>query len=287
MTSNTNNYKDLLANLELGHKSKYETKYNPNLIQKIPRSLNRNTLDIKIPFYGFDLWHLYEVSWLNQKGKPQIAIGEIYVPADSEYLFESKSLKLYLNSFNQTRFKDLNTVIQTITKDLSNAIEKQVDVKLFSIADSLKQSISALNNNFKDYICLDDEDIEVTEYDINANLLQKDPTKSSQIVSEQVYSNLLKSNCLVTGQPDWGSVFISYEGEAIDHQSLLKYIISMRNHNEFHEHCVERIFTDLANSFKLNKLEVRAYYTRRGGVDINPVRAMSQPSQYSLRLIRQ
>lgn len=272
---------ELQKKLHLGQKSKYVSVYTPSLLQTVPRSLNRSTLNIITTFYGYDLWHLYELSFLNEKGKPMVAVGEIYVPAESECIVESKSLKLYLNSFNQTKFKDIQTVEETIKKDLSDILNIAVDIKLYTLKEAKSFAISECNG-----FCLDDLDISVTEYDMNPNLLHS--SDSVNKVSETIYTNLLKSNCLITGQPDWGTLVVTYKGQQIDHESLLKYVISMRQHNEFHEHCVERIFTDICNNCKeIEELKVEAFYTRRGGIDINPVRSMSKAIKNSLRFIRQ
>lgn len=272
---------ELQKKLHLGQKSKYISVYTPSLLQTVPRSLNRSTLNIITPFYGYDLWHLYELSFLNEKGKPMVAVGEIYVPSESECIVESKSLKLYLNSFNQTKFKDLQAVEETIKKDLSDILNITVDVKLYTLKEANSFVISESNG-----LCLDDLDISVTEYDMNPSLLHS--STSANKVSETIYTNLLKSNCLITGQPDWGTLVVTYKGQQIDHESLLKYVISMRQHNEFHEHCVERIFTDICNNCKeIEELKVEAFYTRRGGIDINPVRSMSKAIKNSSRFIRQ
>jgi len=286
-TINTELNKKLLEGLSLGHKSAYETKYNPKLLQTVPRSLNRDTLTIKTPFYGYDLWHMYELSWLNAKGKPEVAVGELVIPAESPFIVESKSLKLYLNSFNQTNFASLEEVRATIEKDLSAVYKCPIKAEIWPLHSCGTQKHFALTNNISDAICLDDLDIEVNEYTLNPALLLGDNPLSTTIVEEALYTNLLKSNCLVTGQPDWGTAVIKYKGPAIKHENLLRYIVSMRGHNEFHEHCVERIFTDIANTFSPDDLEVRAFYTRRGGLDINPIRAMHTPERIAFRLIRQ
>ena len=277
---NKNQYKELLANLELGKKSKYETKYNPNLLQIVPRSLNRDTLEIETQFYGFDVWHMYELSCLNPKGKPLVFMGITYIPSTSKFIVESKSFKLYLNSFNQTKISSKEEFEETIQKDISKAISDNAKVILYPLNEANKV-ISCHELEGK---CIDDLDIEVNDYEVNPKLLKQD---DGDEVTETISSNLLKSNCLITSQPDWGSIVIKYSGKPINHESLLKYIISFRNHNEFHEHCVERIFTDIVNNLEISNLEVRAYYTRRGGLDINPVRTMKPIEFENLRLIRQ
>lgn len=256
-----------LDELTLGKQTAYETKYNPNLLQPVPRSLNRDDLNLSdpLPFYGHDLWTGYEVSWLNAKGKPVVAIAEFVVPATSTNLIESKSFKLYLNSFNQTKFTSWTDVQEAMEKDLTDCADETVDVRLLSVEQEAPFQVTPL-----DGVNIDDLDIEIDNYDFNNQLLKLD--KSGNTVTEQLNSHLLKSNCLITSQPDWASIVISYTGLQIDHESLLRYLISFRMHNEFHEQCVERIFTDIITLANPSELTVYARYTRRGGLDINPVR---------------
>lgn len=256
-----------LDELTLGKQTAYETKYNPNLLQPVPRSLNRDDLKLSdpLPFYGHDLWTGYEVSWLNAKGKPVVAIAEFVVPATSTNLIESKSFKLYLNSFNQTKFTSWTDVQEAMEKDLTDCAGETVDVRLLSVEQEAPFQVTPL-----DGVNIDDIDIEIDNYDFNNQLLKLD--KSGNTVTEQLNSHLLKSNCLITSQPDWASIVISYTGLQIDHESLLRYLISFRMHNEFHEQCVERIFTDIMTLANPSELTVYARYTRRGGLDINPVR---------------
>ncbi len=257
-----------LKNTPLGKKSTYDLSYDPSQLFAISRSHNRQELGLgdTCPFYGYDIWNAYEISWLNLKGKPEVAIGEFYVPAMSPNIFESKSFKLYLNSFNGSKYNNSDEVTAIMKHDLSNCVGAEVIVKLHSVEKFRDEKLT----NFQS-ICLDDLDIECSEYKINSELLTTDA--SNNIVTENFHSNLLKSNCLVTSQPDWASVNISYTGIKISRESLLKYIVSFRNHNEFHEPCVERIFMDLYNKFKPEKLTVYARFTRRGGLDINPIRS--------------
>ncbi|MDU0114790.1 NADPH-dependent 7-cyano-7-deazaguanine reductase QueF [Psychrosphaera aquimarina] len=256
-----------LDELTLGKQTAYETKYNPNLLQPVPRSLNRDDLNLSdpLPFYGHDLWTGYEVSWLNAKGKPVVAIAEFVVPATSTNLIESKSFKLYLNSFNQTKFTSWTDVQEAMEKDLTDCAGETVDVRLLSVEQEAPFQVTPL-----DGVNIDDIDIEIDNYDFNNQLLKLD--KSGNTVTEQLNSHLLKSNCLITSQPDWASIVISYTGLQIDHESLLRYLISFRMHNEFHEQCVERIFTDIMTLANPSELTVYARYTRRGGLDINPIR---------------
>jgi 7-cyano-7-deazaguanine reductase len=278
---NSDSIKNLSHQLVLGKRTVYGSHYNANLLQTVPRSINRDTLDIRTPFYGYDVWHHYEISYLNHRGKPEVAVGILYIPATSESIIESKSLKLYFNSFNMTRFINLNAVRGTVETDLSRVLNTEVKVHLYRIADADRDfGFSRLTAQ-----SLDELDIEIDTYALTPEFITQD--EGGEVVSEELCSDLLKSNCLITGQPDWGSVYIRYTGRKISHEGLLRYIISMRTHNEFHEHCVERIFTDIANRCSVTYLEVRAFYTRRGGLDINPVRATCELPCESARLIRQ
>jgi 7-cyano-7-deazaguanine reductase len=267
--------------LPLGKRSDYISTYTPSLLQPVPRQLNRDELQLghTLPFTGCDIWNLYELSWLNLKGKPIVATGVVTVPAQSTHLIESKSFKLYLNSFNQSRFASMEQVAQILQDDLSQCAEGQVLVTLHPLTQPFP--ITELPGE-----CLDDLDISVDDYNFNRDLL-KNSTDSKLTVIETLYSNLLKSNCLVTNQPDWGSVMIQYQGPKIDRQALLRYLISFRQHNEFHEQCVERIFTDLSELCRPEKLTVYARYTRRGGLDINPLRSNVEANMPNWRLIRQ
>ncbi|MFM2478994.1 NADPH-dependent 7-cyano-7-deazaguanine reductase QueF [Celerinatantimonas sp. MCCC 1A17872] len=270
-----------LAQLALGQKSHYIEHYQPQLLQAVPRSLNRDQLNLSapLPFQGYDRWNMYELSWLNPKGKPQVAIGEAFIDAISVNLVESKSFKLYLNSFNQTAFDSLETVRQTIANDLQNCVQGPVTVKIHSLESSV--NIAQISGE-----SLDELDISISDYHFDDSLLEN-ATDSHQQVTETLYSNLLKSNCLVTSQPDWGSVCIHYQGAKINREALLRYIISFRRHNEFHEQCVERIFMDIQRYCKPEKLTVEARYTRRGGLDINPFRSNFETKADHHRLIRQ
>ncbi|KPV94946.1 NADPH-dependent 7-cyano-7-deazaguanine reductase [Pseudoalteromonas sp. P1-9] len=268
----------------LGQQTEYKDNYDASLLFPIARKLNRDDLNIDesaLPFKGEDTWTGYELSWLNQKGRPVVAVAEFIFPATSSHIIESKSFKLYLNSFNQTKFDSMAQVQQILTSDLSKAANCDVVVKLFNADD-----FDCLMPTPFTGTCLDDLDIEVSEYDLNTELLKADA--SNEIVTETLYSHLLKSNCLITSQPDWASVVIRYTGKKICHESLLKYLISFRNHNEFHEQCVERLFCDIQNKFSMTQLEVFARYTRRGGLDINPYRSTDfSTTQFKLKSNRQ
>lgn len=274
---------DLEASLPLGKQTDYRSEYDPGLLCPFPRKVKRDEIGVgaELPFDGFDIWNAYELSWLNGKGKPVVAMTEFRFPCRSAHLIESKSFKLYLNSYNQTRFDDFEKVRQTMANDLSLAAGEPVEVRLLSAAEFSSERIEPLPG-----LCIDDLDIEVGSYSLDPTLLEgaADP---QQQVSETLHSNLLKSNCLVTNQPDWGSVLIRYQGAKIDHEALLRYLISFRQHNEFHEQCVERIFVDLMRYCRPEKLSVYARYTRRGGLDINPFRSNFETDIDNLRLARQ
>ncbi|MCF2948416.1 NADPH-dependent 7-cyano-7-deazaguanine reductase QueF [Paraglaciecola aquimarina] len=278
--NNSTDKSAILDGLSLGKVTDYKETYSPELLQAVPRSMNRQELNLDnvLPFTGSDRWNGYELSWLNPKGKPQVAILRCEVPASSENLIESKSFKLYLNSFNQSVFTGFSEVEQIISKDLSQCAAETVNVKL--IAPS---QFSQLDINTFDAISIDDLDIEVNQYQLTPSLLSTD----DNYVEETLASDLLKSNCLITNQPDWGSVLIRYQGKQINHESLLRYLISFRQHNEFHEQCVERIFCDIMQHCKPSKLTVYARYTRRGGLDINPFRSNFEDIYPETRLARQ
>ena len=257
----------------LGRASAYIDRYDASLLFPPPRLPMRAELGLaaETPFFGADLWTAYELSWLNLRGKPQVALAHFMVPCETPNLIESKSLKLYLNSFNNTRFADAAAVQARMRSDLSEAVWRgspqpaTVGVRLV-----LPEAFEREPMHSMDGLSLDRLDIECTQYTPVSELLQAAFGEVS--VSEVLTSDLLKSNCLVTGQPDWGSVRIAYTGPQLDQERLLQYLVSFRNHNEFHEQCVERIFMDLWTRCKPIKLEVYARYTRRGGLDINPWR---------------
>ena len=278
------NYQDnSLKSLKLGQKTEYASQYDRTLLQPVPRALNRDGLGItqNQPFtIGADIWTAYEISWLNEKGLPQVAIADVYLDYQSQNLIESKSFKLYLNSFNQSKFADFNAVQQTMQRDLSECAQGDVTVRLNPVAVYDSQKIDHLQGD-----CIDQQDIEITSYEFNADWLKD--CVSDEIIEEKLVSHLLKSNCLITNQPDWGTLHIHYVGKKIDHEKLLRYVVSFRQHNEFHEQCVERIFCDLMHYAKPEKLTVYARYTRRGGLDINPFRSNFENLPENLRLARQ
>ncbi|XOV79145.1 MAG: NADPH-dependent 7-cyano-7-deazaguanine reductase QueF [Aestuariibacter sp.] len=272
-------YQNSLPDLDLGKGTDYPNEYTPTLLKPVGRHLNRDQLGLEeMPFHGEDIWNGYEFSWLNLKGKPELAMLLCTVPANSTNIIESKSFKLYLNSFNQSRFGSQQEVIALLKKDLSNCADAEVQVQLTSLAEIDNWQIQLLPGT-----CIDDLDIAIDAYHPDPRLLQT----HANVVEEQLNSNLLKSNCLITNQPDWGSVYIHYHGKQICHESLLKYIVSFRLHNEFHEQCVERIFCDILQQCQPEKLTVMARYTRRGGLDINPFRSNFQSKMDNIRTIRQ
>lgn len=271
-----------LDNIPLGKTTEYPQQYDASILYPVPRKLNRDSLGLttELPFFGQDIWHGYELSWLNSKGKPQVALARFYFPFDSINIVESKSFKLYLNSFNQSRFESFEQVKQILISDLTQCAQGEVNVELFKPDQLTPFTPTALNGH-----CIDELDISIDDFEFNPAHLTL--AKDNNIVTETLNSHLLKSNCLITNQPDWASVEIAYQGQAICHEGLLRYLISMRQHNEFHEQCVERIFNDIWSKLKPQKLSVIAYYTRRGGLDINPYRS-SEPQMINLgRINRQ
>ncbi|CAM3495539.1 NADPH-dependent 7-cyano-7-deazaguanine reductase [Bordetella sputigena] len=257
-----------LDHAPLGHDTPYPSQYDASLLFPIERSANRAAIGVAapLPFHGADIWNAYELSWLNAKGKPQVAIGRFTVPADTPRIIESKSFKLYLNSLNQTRLPDAQAYMERVQRDVSNAAGGPVRLALIAPHEFRDESITELPGE-----TLDDLDIAIEAYTPAPDLLRCE--SGAPVVEETLTSDLLKSNCPVTSQPDWGSVQIRYQGPKLDRAALLAYIVSFRQHAEFHEHCVERIFTDLMAACRPSRLSVYARYTRRGGLDINPWRA--------------
>jgi len=274
---------DALSGLTLGKTTAYRDTYDASLLQGVPRSLNRDPLGLKadsLPFHGGDIWTLYELSWLNARGLPQVAVGHVELDYTSVNLVESKSFKLYLNSFNQTRFESWEAVQRTLERDLSACAQGKVTVALYRIDELEGQPIAHFHGT-----CIDDQEIEIDNYQFDTAWLEN--AASGNLVEETLVSHLLKSNCLITHQPDWGSVQIQYRGAKIDREKLLRYLVSFRNHNEFHEQCVERIFNDILHFCQPETLSVYARYTRRGGLDINPWRSNSDFVPAIGRLVRQ
>ena len=256
----------IVENSQLGKETTYTDRYDPSLLFPIARSESRSSLGIDaeiLPFSGEDVWTSFEVSWLEPSGKPCVALGIFRVPCDSPNIIESKSFKLYLNSFNQERYQSKQSVCDVMRKDLSAAADAPVSVELRALSDLQGIELPAGE-------CIDSEEVEGFVYEPDASLLKRD--RSAEVVEETLYSDLLRSNCPVTGQPDWGTVVIRYRGPRIHRGSLLRYIVSFRTCQDFHEHCAEQIFTDLMAQCECEDLSVMARYTRRGGLDINPYR---------------
>ena len=257
-----------MKEIPLGKTSEYAASYDPELLFPIARETNRERLGInaqRLPFRGYDLWRAYEISCLDTKGKPLVATAEFIVPANSPFIIESKSLKLYLNSLNQTQFANMAQLQSTIEKDLSATAASPVIVQLYDLSTHDGFAISQAAGT-----CLDHLDVRIESYTPDASLLD---CHSQQIITETLHCNLFKSNCPVTGQPDWGSVLIHYKGPAIDHAGLLKYLVSFRQHEGFHEDCTEHVFQDILKHCKPETLSVAIHFVRRGGLEINPVRS--------------
>jgi 7-cyano-7-deazaguanine reductase len=259
---------------QLGKSSAYIDQYDPSLLFPLPRAPKREEIGLQgsqMPFFGADLWTAFELSWLNPRGKPQVALAHFTIPCETPNLIESKSFKLYLNSFNNTRLADAAEVQSRLRTDLAEALWRGSDqkgsigVKIIGLDRFDQEMVQEL-----DGLLLDRLDVECTQYQPAPELLRANHEEAP--VTETLVSHLLKSNCLGTGQPDWGSVQSRYSGAQIDQEGLLQYLVSFRNHNEFHEQCVERIFMDIWTRCRPIKLSVYARYTRRGGLDINPFR---------------
>lgn len=268
----------------LGKSSAYVSVYTPSLLFPIARAPKWEELGLEaesLPFHGADIWNCYELSWLSPSGKPEIAAAEFIFPLRGARIVESKSFKLYLNSFNQTVFSDRREVLRTLESDLSVAAQGPVMVRLLNMGQLYQSGMIQMPGT-----CLDDQDVRIDSYEYDAALLRLDAR--GETGRETLYSHLLKSNCPVTGQPDWATVSISYAGPRLDRASLLRYLISYRQHSDFHEQCVERIFCDLrAVLGEQAELTVYARYVRRGGLDINPYRSTTPGVPDNLRLARQ
>lgn len=263
----------------LGEKSEYRGNYSPDLLHPMARDENRRILGIttELPFQGEDIWNAYELTWLNDKGNPQVATAEFRVPAESPNIVESKSMKLYLNSFWMTRYKEPGDLTTIITGDLTHAAGAPVSVRLIPLAES--GDIGELPGN-----CIDELDAECVSEHVDPGMLK---CLGDAEVLEVLHSHLLRSNCPVTNQPDSGSILIRYRGRSIDRESLFCYLVSYRNHKTFHESCVERIFLDIKARCEPAQLTVYARYNRRGGLDINPFRSNFEFAAPNLRLWRQ
>lgn len=268
----------------LGRNTEYPSSYDPGLLFPIARAENRQRFGMMggaLPFRGYDLWRAYEISWLDLRGKPVVAAAEILVSADSPCMVESKSCKLYLNSLNQRCFENRDAVQQLIADDLARIVQARCLVQLY------------LPHEFSQLSCVQPEGLSLDELPLDINVYQPDASLlrvvEGQMRSETLYSNLFRSNCPVTSQPDWGTAVIQYTGNAIDHGSLLRYLVSYRHHNGFHEDCVEQIYVDVLGVMKPERLSVAINFLRRGGLEINPVRS-SHPVEMefpAVRLVRQ
>ena len=267
----------------LGKSSEYIATYTPSLLFPIPRAAKWAELGLSaetLPYQGVDFWNCFELSWLLPSGKPVVAMGEFAIPADSPNIIESKSFKLYLNSLNQSVFKSADELVAVLVQDLSAAAGKPVCVRVRSLAEVTAEGVQAAPGT-----CIDELDVAISNYERpQPELLRCD---AERVIEESLHSHLLKSNCPVTGQPDWGTLVVQYRGLALDHASLLAYLVSFRQHADFHEQCVERIFLDLQRLLKPEHLTVYARYVRRGGLDINPYRSTAALAPDNRRLVRQ
>ncbi len=273
-----------LQKAPLGKPVTYKEQYDPSLLFPISRKDQRAGIGLsdELPFSGADVWYAYEVSWLNPNGKPEVALAEFTIPCDSPFIIESKSLKLFLTSLNGTKFAALTNVINTLARDLSKAAGATVDVNIQRLSEiTFSPQLSHFSGE-----CLDTLDVPCDVYTVHPEYLK---CVGEEKITEVLYSNLLRSNCLKTGQPDWGSVKISYTGKAIDKPSLLQYIVSFRRHHGFGEDCVEQMFAHIMERCAPDELTVEARYTRRGGLDINPLRTNASvvPARDVVRLWRQ
>ena len=256
--------------------------YTPSLLESIPRQKQRQTLGISegtLPFKGQDIWNAYEFTWLNQTGKPEVAVLQLQVPGKSSHLIESKSLKLYLGSFSNTAFAHRAEVVRALESDLTLATQAPVGVVLCAPEQMQQQGIGQLIGTN-----LDLQDIEINEYLWNPALLV---LESAVARRECVYTHLFKSLCPMTGQPDFASILVQYNGNSISHEGLLRYLVSFREHAEFAEQVTERIFVDIINRCAPERLAVSARYTRRGGIDINAYRSLDGEPPAEVRLWRQ
>ncbi|NNF39914.1 MAG: NADPH-dependent 7-cyano-7-deazaguanine reductase QueF [Woeseiaceae bacterium] len=269
------------SKLPLGQITSYPDQYAPELLYPIARADSRRALGIvnELPFHGVDIWNAWELTWLGEGNLPAVATAVIEIPADSPAIVESKSLKLYLNSFAMSVYRSAGELAEIIRRDIGAAVGCGVNVRVQAVARTEAQPLSRLAGT-----CLDGLPVQCSAWEVDAGLIEAD---SSHHVSEDLHSHLLRSLCPVTSQPDIGSVQISYRGPKIDRASLLRYIVSFRRHNEFHEACVERIYMDVMARCEPEALSVQARYQRRGGIDINPFRSSRDERPVNRRLWRQ
>ena len=266
--------------LLLGRQTPVLHEYSPHILYPISRSLARQDLGLTqtLPFHGVDLWHAYELSWLDESGKPVVRVGRFSVPATSPNIVESKSFKLYLNSLNNCQFICDDDARNTITADISAAAQADVSLALFAVDDSALAGATLHGE------CLDECPVGPRSGEPDARQLEVHP---GNIVEEVLYSHLLRSLCPVTGQPDWATVWVHYRGAAIEHSSLLAYVVAYREHQDFHEQCLERMFCDISMRSGVDFLHMQAFYTRRGGLDISPFRSTHGHGEPLPRLNRQ
>ena len=265
--------------LLLGKNVPVSDDYSPQLLYPIERADARQTLGIgaELPFFGVDLLHAYELSWLDPRGKPEVRVGRFLIPAESPFMVESKSFKLYLNSLNSTSFDSEQQVCDTLRTDLGRAVGADIELELFAV------DAPELDGGVPEGECLDGLEISVDDTPPRTCLLEV----GSEVMEDAVHSHLLRSLCPVTGQPDWATVYLRYRGRALERESLLRYLVAFRRHQEFHEQCVERIFVDLRQLLEPSFLEIQAFYTRRGGLDINPFRSTDSNAVPLSRMNRQ
>jgi len=267
-----------MSRIPLGQITEYREKYAPEILFPIARSEAREALGLgsALPFSGADLWNAWELSWLDDSGKPVVATATITVPADSRNIVESKSMKLYLGSLAMTRYASAAEVVAVLQNDLGSVTGGDVDVRLCT--DGSRQAVGMLPGR-----CVDDLAFANSRDDVDPALL----AATDDFVAESLHTHLLRSLCPVTGQPDFGSVMLRYEGPRITPGSFLEYVVSYRAHHDFHEACVERMFLDIKRECRAEKLTVYARYTRRGGIDINPFRSDFEADIPNTRLWRQ
>lgn len=265
-----------LSDSPLGKKTGFTSAYDPSLLCAIPRGLARKEIGIHgtLPFFGEDIWNCWELSWLDSEGRPEVAVMELRIPAESPFLVESKSLKLYLNSFNMTSFSSMEEVKNTIIQDLSEIIGVAVQARFFT-----PRNFFSLSPVMPRGLCVDLVDWTPAE--------DKRLETENKVVSEEIFSHLLRTNCPVTGQPDWATLCIAYKGKKILWGSLLNYLVGLREHAGFHESCVEMIFCKILSECEPERLTVHARFTRRGGIDINPFRSTEQETFQNFRDFRQ
>lgn len=269
------------TNLPLGRETDYPHKYAPQVLCSIPRADSRVGLGLgdALPFSGVDIWNAWDLTWLSPNGLPRVATATIHVPADSPNIVESKSLKLYLGSFAMSSFDGETAVAESIARDLAACVGAAIRVSVLPVSGTEARRAARLAGT-----CIDDLDASCSDWEVDAALLRSD---ESEVVREDLHSHLLRSLCPVTAQPDIGSLQISYRGPKIDRTGLLQYVVSFREHNDFHEACIERMFVDLMSCCGCEELTVHARYQRRGGIDINPVRTNTGEKPFNLRLWRQ